>query len=142
VQRQPLPDSTQETCSEVHAMAYLDTMCRFLSSGGGMGAGVHPSMQVLAFLADRAVKCDRVPLEGSAPEHAAIQLSLQDLQDSMLVARKVAAAIDNKRSGAQALLPQIHASKCLHVLASACTCSLRMCLCLCACLCMCSTFIF
>ena len=62
-----------------------------------MGAGVYSSMQVLTFLAERAVRCDRVPLESSAAELAAINLSLQDLRDSMVVARKVAAAVDNQR---------------------------------------------
>ncbi len=54
-------------------------------------------MQVLTFLADRVLKCDKFPLGSSEQELAAIESSVQDMRDSIALARKAAVAVDSKR---------------------------------------------
>ncbi len=93
--------------THINKCKHTHTHIRFLASGGGTSNGVYHSMQVLAFVTERALHCSNVPLECSAHEHAAIQDTLRDMRDSMAIARKVAAAVENRRC------VHVHANICI-----------------------------
>jgi hypothetical protein len=97
----------KHTHTHAHTKTQTQTHTRFLSSAVAESNGVYPSMQVLAFLADQALNCEKLPLECTPQEHQAITQSLRDLQGSVRTARQVATAIHNKSAAGVRLLLKV-----------------------------------